>query len=95
MVIGLALVGAGAFTTVTSQNTINYCHTLIKTLACGEVTHGTAQPRFFMSPASAVSLQDAELAWALGLVTLVLGAVIAAYGVYSEIKAEPVPSPAA
>ena len=80
VVVGLALIGTGAYTTVTSQNTINYCHSLIKTLACGPSGQGGAQPRFFMSPASTVTLQDAEFAWAVGLIVLALGLISAAYG---------------
>ena len=82
VVIGLVLIGAGAYTTVTSQNTINYCHSLIKTLACGPTGQGGAQPRFFMSAASTVTLQEAEVAWAIGLAIVALGLISAAYGAF-------------
>jgi len=94
MVIGLVLVGAGAFTTITSQSTINYCHSLIKTLACGPSGQGGAQPRFFLSPASTVTLKEAEFTWAVGLVLAALGLISAAYGAY-VLQAKPEQTPLA
>lgn len=91
IVIGLVLLGVGAFTTFTSQNTIDYCRSLVKTLACGESLRGTAQPRFFLSEASAVSLQEAELAWVVGIVLVGIGLISTAYGVFSKAKPEQVP----
>jgi hypothetical protein len=90
-VVGLALIGAGAYTTLTSQSTINYCRGLLKTLACGPNGPGGAQPRFFLSNASTVTLQEAELAWAVGLVVLALGLVSIAYGVLSQSRPGKVP----
>jgi hypothetical protein len=91
VVIGLALMAVGAFTTLTSQSTISYCRSLIKTVACGMSNVGPAQPRFFMSQASAVTLQEAELAWVVGIVIVGLGLVSMTYGVLSQSKPEPVP----
>ena len=88
IVIGLALLGVGAFTTLTSQNTMDYCRSLIKTLSCGGSVLGTAQPKFFLSEASTVSLQEAELTWAIGFVLMGLGLVSMAYGVFSKVKPE-------
>jgi asparagine N-glycosylation enzyme membrane subunit Stt3 len=90
VVVGLVLIGAGAYTTITSQSTINYCHSLIRTLACGPSGQGGAQPRFFMSAASTVTLQEAEFAWAVGLVVLALGLVSIAYGAISQSRPEKV-----
>jgi hypothetical protein len=92
VVAGIVLIGAGAYTTITSQSTINYCRSLIKTLACGPIGQGGAQPRFFLSAASTVTLQEAELAWAVGLVALALGLVSIAYGVLSQSRLESVPT---
>ncbi len=91
VVIGLVFIAAGAYTTITSQSTINYCHSLIKTLACGLNGAGGAQPRFFLSPATTVTLQQAELAWAVGLVVVALGLVSTAYGVLSQSRLEKIP----
>jgi len=91
IVIGVALLGVGAFTTLTSQSTIDYCHSLIKTLSCGGGVQGTPQPKFFMSEASTVSLQEAELTWALGFVLMGLGLISAAYGAFSKVKPEQTP----
>ena len=94
VVIGLALIGVGAFTTLTSQSTINYCHSLIKTLACGPSGQGGAQPRFFLSAASTVTLQEAEFTWAVGLVMAALGLVSAAYGAF-VLQSKPEQTPLA
>ncbi len=88
--IGLALMAVGAVTTWTSQSTISYCHSLIKTVACGVGNVGPAQPRFFMSSATAVTLQEAELAWVLGLVLLGVGLIVMTYGILSQSKPEQV-----
>ncbi len=89
--IGLALAAVGGVTTWTSQSTISYCQGLIKTVACGAGNVGPAQPRFFMSPADAVTLQEAELAWVVGLALVGLGLIGVAYGVLSKSTPEQVP----
>lgn len=91
VVIGLALIGVGVFTASTSQSTMNYCHSLIKTMACGASLQSSAQPKFFLSEASAVSLQEAEFAWVVGLVVVALGLISAAYGTFSKVWPDQTP----
>lgn len=89
--IGLALAAVGGVTTWTSQSTISYCQGLMKTVACGAGNVGPAQPRFFMSPADAVTLQEAQLAWVVGLVFLGMGLIVMTYGILWQSKPEQVP----
>ena len=89
--IGVALIAVGGVTTLTAQSTISYCQGLIKTVACGSGHVGPAQPRFFMSEASAVTLQEAELVWVAGLVLVGVGLISVTYGVlFSQSKPEQV-----
>lgn len=93
IVVGIALLGVGAVTTLTSQSMIDYCRGQVLTVACGAGGPGTAQPKFFMSDATTVSLQEAELTWVLGIAMLGLGLISIAYGGLSKVK--PVQGPIA
>lgn len=94
IVIGVVLLGVGAFATSTSQSSMNYIKSHCKPVACGGLGPGNAQPRFFFTAASKVSLQDAELAWIAGIAIAALGLVGIAYGVFSQLKEEPTVTPA-
>jgi hypothetical protein len=91
IVVGVVLLGVGAFTTLTSQSTMDYCRSQIRTVACGAGGPGNAQPKFFMSEATTVSLQEAELTWVAGVAMVGLGLISTTYGAISKLWAEQIP----
>lgn len=86
VVVGIVVLGVGAYTTSTSQASMNYIKSHCKPVACGGIGPGNAQPKFFFSAASTVSLQEAELAWLAGIAIAAVGLVSIAYGIFSRLR---------
>ncbi len=91
VVLGLALLGAGVYTTLASQGSIDYLMSCGITVACGGAAQ-KAQPRFFLSEPQIGALQQAQLAWLVGIVLVALGLGSTAYGLFTRfVKAEATP----
>ncbi len=78
--IGAILVVAGTYTIMASQDAIDYVNSCGKPVSCG--TAKNPAPQSFLTSDLTTLLQEAQLAWVVGIGALGLGLVSVTYGVY-------------
>jgi hypothetical protein len=81
VLIGTALVVAGTYAILASQNEINYVKSCEKPVSCG-TAGGNPLSRPFLTSPLITSLQDAQAGWVVGITALGLGLAGITYGAY-------------